>query len=124
MEIYAKDKKIYVELDRTQPSYDALHEYIGEVPNLIGVIVHTEDDSGEFEQGIYQINDLGYAGKTQLGCPLVHTYLEDKEFRKLCEKLELDIWEYESCAKCKKPLWGTSTFNKEGKSVCTFSCED
>ena len=89
-----------------------------EVPNLVGVIVKSKDDSGMMEQGIYNLNDLSYKGSTQLGMPIVMTCMEDANFRKLCKEVEIDIWEYEACVECNKPLWETHTCNDKGESIC------
>ena len=95
MKIYKKENKIIVEIDLWQKSYDALDDYTGDVSNVVGVIVKSQnDDSGMFEQGIYQLNDLGYKDDIQLGGPLIMTCMEDDEFRKLCKELGIDIWEY------------------------------
>lgn len=118
MEIIKRGKNVIVEIPLKQPSYDAINEYIGDVPNVVGVIVNSEDDSGLFEQGIYQLNELGYKNDTQLGGPLIMTGMDNDEFRKLCSKLNIDIWEFNKCAKCQKTLWGTHTMDSEGKYVC------
>lgn len=90
------------------------------VPALVGVIVNSEDDSGMMEQGIYSLNDLSYKDSTQLGAPLVHTYMEDSKFRNLCEDLELDVLEYNQCAfeSCREILYGSHTINDKGEPIC------
>ena len=121
MKIYKKDKKIIVEIDSWQKSYDALNEYKGNVSNVVGVIVNSKvDDSGMFEQGIYQLNDLGYKDDIQLGGPLIMTCMEDDEFRKLCKELGIDVWEYDKCVECGTVIWGTHTMNDKGP-IC-MSC--
>ena len=122
MKIYKKENKIIVEIDLWQKSYDALDNYTGDVSNVVGVIVKSQnDDSGMFEQGIYQLNDLGYKGDIQLGGPLIFTCMEDDEFRKLCKELGIDIWEYNKCVECNEVLWGTHTMNDKGP-IC-MSCD-
>ena len=112
MKLKRENEKLIVEIDLWQKSYDALDNEIGSVSNVVGVI------AGDFEQGIYQVNDLGYKDSTQLGSPIVMTYFEDEEFRKICEELKINVWEYETCSECNKTLWGGFTINKEGKNVC------
>jgi len=86
--------------------------------NLVGVIVRTPDGRASFEQGFYQLNDLSYKDDTQLGMPIVMTYFSDVEFRSLCKELNILVWDFDACAVCYEPLWGTHTINKKGQSVC------
>lgn len=83
--------------------------------NVVGVI------AGQCEQGIYQVNDLSYKDATQLGAPLVMTYLSDDEFRGLCKELGIHCWEYEKCSECGTTLWGSFGYGEKGARC--FDCE-
>jgi len=115
MKIKRKKDKIIVELDMWQDSYDAIGQLIGQVPNLIGVI------AGD-EQGIAQVNDLGYKGDQQVGGFIINTYFERDKFIKLCEELEIDCEIYPLCAYCNEPLLGCLTVGDKGY-MC-LDCEE
>ena len=118
----SKDKdNLIIKIPLRQNSYDAVDNLIGQVPNVVGVIVEKIDGCENFEQGIYQLNDLGYKDDIQLGMPLIKTYFEDDEFRKLCKELKIDIWEYPACVECRNPLWGSFTLGDKG-NIC-LDCE-
>lgn len=113
MKLKREDNKLIVEIDLLQKIINPYMEDadLGEMDNVVGVI------AGD-EQGIYQLIDMDYKGKPpQLGSPIVLTYFEDKEFRKLCAELKIDVWEYETCVECGKVLWGSFTMNGKG-NIC------
>lgn len=106
MEITKDGQELVLRIPLTQPSYDALGEYQGDTDNLIGI-------STDREWTISYLNDLGYKGTQQEGAPIIHLYSK-KELEDACRQLGIDIWEYESCVKCKKPLRGSYTWTSEG----------
>lgn len=116
MKIYKKDEKIICEIPLWQHKnncYDPEEEK-ELTHNLIGVI------AGD-EQGIYQLNDLSYKDAQQTGAPLINTYMDDEEFKKLCKEIGIDVIIYPVCEYCNKVLWGTFTIGDKG-NMC-FECE-
>jgi hypothetical protein len=104
--ITKENKKLVLRIPLWQKSYDAIGKEIGDVPNLIGF-----SDGKEFT--INYLNDLGYKGSTQLGMPIL-TFSDKQELEKECKKLGLEIWEYNTCIKCEKTLYGSFTMNNKG----------
>ena len=84
-----------------------------DVPNCVGII------AGD-EMTISQLNDLSYKGDQQEGGPLVHFWGEEEEFRKICKKINIDIWEHEMCDYCHKPIYGCWTMGDKGNQC--FEC--
>lgn len=118
MKIERKDNKIIIELDRLQKSYDAVGTYFADVPNLIGIIAECKNPQYSISQAI----DMGYNGKgIQEGMPIIN-FETRKELEEACQKVGIDIWEHECCAKCKKTIYGSMTMDNEGKYIC-LECE-
>lgn len=115
MRIDQEGEEIVVRIPKLQEDYDAIGDYIGMVPNVVGVIAGSE-------QGLYYISALGYKDSLQLGGLAIQTYLDDIDFKKMCSDLGLEVWEYEQCRKCGNTLWGTHTLDDEGYSICV-KCE-
>lgn len=109
-----KGDKIVVEIPLWQPSYDAIGQYIGNVPNVIGVICGDE-------QGLFQVNDLGYKGDQQIGGTILNTCYSREDFIKLCKKLEIEFHEYLICAYCHEPIFGSFTSGSKGNKC--YNCE-
>jgi len=121
MKVERNESDLIVKIPLLQSSYDAIGEYIGKVPNIVGVVVK-QDDTLEY-QGFYQLNDLGYKGDIQLGMDLIKTYLDEEKFIELCKKMDIDFWVYVKCPKCKQVIWGSSTYDKEGRNI-HIGCEE
>lgn len=98
-----------------QSSFDAIGEYVGDVPNLVGF-----SDGQNFS--INYLIDLGYKDDIQLGMEFIH-FEDFEELKKACEILGLSIWEYDKCAKCGKTLYGSFTLNKKLEHVCLYTCD-
>ena len=65
---------------------------------------------------------MSYKGKPNQWSDFFLKYQGEKEeFIKLCEKLEIETFEYEACTRCKQPIYGTHTWNNG--PIC-FECED
>lgn len=111
--ITKENEELVLKIPLWQKSYDAIGEEIGNVPNLIGF-----SDGKEFS--INQLCDLGYKDSTQLGMPIL-MFTDKQELEKECKKLGLEIWEYNSCAYCKKTLYGSFTLDDKGYKC--FDCE-
>ena len=108
MKITKTKTEIVVRMPRKQMALDALGDPCGKVDNLIGII---EGD----ENGIHQAIDMTYkGGAPQIGERIITTNLEKDEFKKLCQELEIDYEELPICEDCKKPIWGTCTWGKNG----------
>ncbi len=108
-----KNDKMIVEIPLSQPSYDAADEYIGKVPNLIGVI------SGE-EYTISHLIDLGYKDTQQEGMPILF-FISEEELRKVCKDFNIDIWVHDICAYCNEPMRGSFTYGDKG--IMCYECE-
>jgi hypothetical protein len=109
MDITSDKENLIVKIPRFQNSYDAIGELIGKTNNLIGIIA-----GDEFT--ISQLIDLGYKGTQQEGMPILH-FSSRKELEKVCKKYKIDIWEHDICARCKKVIYGCSTWSK-GENIC------
>ena len=90
-------------------------DYVGEeMEAIIGVI------AGDEIGFAYQI-DMSYAGKADQIFDFFYKYDGTKEqFEKLCTELKINSYEYETCTKCHKPIYGCSTW-KDGGVIC-FNC--
>jgi len=117
MKIYKRQNKVICELDFWQHKnncYDPEEEK-ELTHNLIGII------AGD-ECSISQLNDLSYKDDQQEGMPIIQTWMEKDEFRKLCQELGIDCWEHPICSKCGKVIYGCFTGNKKYDKLC-FDCE-
>jgi len=118
--IKKEDNNLVMSIPLTQKSYDAVGELIGQVPNLIGVII--ERKNGLSEYTINQLIDLGYKSSIQTGAPII--CLESREeLEEACKELGLQIDEMPMCAICDEPLYSTFTISKKGEFIC-FNCEN
>lgn len=110
--ITKEGNELIMKIPLKQMDYDAIGDEIGLVDNLVGY-----SDGKDFS--INHLCALGYKDDIQLGMPII--VFEDKETLKVeCEKLGLDIWEYNRCSSCKEPLLGSFTMSDKG-DIC-FSC--
>lgn len=113
MKIYKKKDKIICELDYWQHKsncYDPEEERELTL-NLIGVI---EGDNCS----ISHLIDLSYKGDQQIGMPIIQTDMEKDEFRKICEELKIDCYEYPICQMCGKVIYGCFTMNEKYDTLC------
>jgi hypothetical protein len=106
MKITKEGQELVLRVPLRQPSYDAVGEYQGDTDNLIGI-------STDREWTISYLNDLGYKGTQQEGAPIINFYSR-KELEKACKELGINIWDYDSCVKCKKPLRGSYKWTSKG----------
>jgi hypothetical protein len=88
MKITKENNELVLRIPLEQPSYDAIGELIGTVPNLIGVI-----DRKNRQHSISHLNDLGYKGDQQEGMPIIDFWADEEGLRNACKELGLDIWE-------------------------------
>lgn len=116
MKIYKKKDKIIVELDYYQHKCNPYSPEEEEelTDNLIGIQCGSE-------QGIAKLIDLSYKYDQQVGQIMVNTCFEDEEFEKLCEKLKIGYFKYETCAYCLKPIYGSHGFGDKGNKC--MNCE-
>ncbi len=119
MKIYKKSKKLIIELEFFQDSYDAIGQKIGQVPNIVGVVAGNRCT-------ISHLIDLGYKGDVQEGMEIViwsddATKKDIEEFKKLCNDLEIDVWEHAICAYCGKVIYGCHFWGNKG-AMCQ-DCE-
>jgi len=120
MRITKEDNNLVLRVPLTQKSYDAIDTYIGDVPNLIGVI--TERKNGNSDYTINQLICLGYKDSIQIGMPIIHLCVKE-ELERTCKELGLDIEETIMCSRCDEPIYGAFTIDNKGKPLC-FNCED
>lgn len=124
MRIFKHDNNIIVEDDKKlqiaiiplwQDSYDAMHEKQGQIGNVIGMI-----DGNKL--GFAQVIDLGYKDSFDYGDFIVVLNMGKKKFKKLCNDLGIDWFQWPTCSICKKTIYGTFTIGARGKNVC-FNCD-
>ena len=104
MKITKNKKDLIIKIPLYQDSYDYAGTKICKVPNIVGVV------AGE-RCTISHLIDLGYKGDVQEGMEIViwsddATKKDIEEFRKLCNDLEIDVWEHAICAYCGKVIYG------------------
>lgn len=115
MKITAENNQLVIKIPLEQDKYDYFGEKDGTCDNIIGIICGDEIGFA------YQI-DMSYKDKAPQWTEIFLKYWESEaEFKKLCKKLNLDIYEYPLCSKCHKPIFGACTW-KDGGVVC-FECE-
>lgn len=103
-------KNLILTLPLKQMSYDALEEESGEVDNLIGY-----SDGKNFS--INQLIDLSYKGTQQLGSAYL-MFDDYEDLKEVCDLCKIEIWQYNRCAVCDKPLLGTHTIDNQGQPIC------
>lgn len=113
MKITKEKNELVIKLPLSQPSYDAIDEYVGETDNLIGVIAAQE-------YSISQLIDLGYKGDQQEGMPII-MFETAEELRKVCKEFNISVWEHEICAYCKKAIRGCFGMGEKGYKC--YGCE-
>ena len=119
MKITKNKKDLVIKIPLKQDSYDCAGTKICEVPNIVGVV------AGE-RCTISHLIDLGYKGDVQEGMEIViwsddATKKDIEEFRKLCNDLEIDVWEHTICAYCGKVIYGCHFWGDKG-AMCQ-DCE-
>ena len=122
MEIYKKKDKIIFEIDYWHDIYNPYSDKIeGKHPTLMGIIY--KDDSGDEQMGFAQLIDRSYRGKAPDNTGImVHCWDREKnEFIELCNELEIDVFEYPTCAYCGKTIYGSCTMDEKG-CMC-LECE-
>ncbi len=83
--------------------------------NIIGLI---DGDRKGFAKTI----DMSYKDKADQWTDIFHEYWgSDKDFKALCKKLNIGLFEYEHCRKCGKTLHGTFTWSSKGPTC--FECK-
>jgi len=127
MEIYKKNKNLIISIPLRQTSsnpYD--DDEIIELDNIIGIIAGNE-------YGFCSLIDMSYKDKgPQVGSWFVKfdeihdNTIGDKEtkylwFTELCKKLDIDLFTYPICFKCKEVIYGYFTIDEKGNNIC-LSC--
>ena len=110
MNIAKDDKNLIVTIPLWQPTYDATGKKFGEIANIIGMI---EGD----EIGFAKVVELGYKDSFDYSEIIVKVSMGKKEFKKLCEDLKIDLYEYPICCACHNIIYGTHSIFK-GKPIC------
>jgi len=115
--IFIKNKNLVIEIPLKQDIYNPYSDEIeGEMDNIIGVIAKDEI-------GFSCLIDRSYKDKGPDISDIFYQYWDSKKnFRELCKKLKIDVYEYPICSKCGKILFGTYTF-KNGKNICSECAE-
>lgn len=113
MEITKDEKNLIIKIPLKQDIYNPyIDDVVGKMDNIVGVI-----ESDDF--GFANYIDMSYKNKgPQLTPMFFHFWQGNKEdFKSLCKKLEIDIYEYPICSKCGKVIYGTYTW--DGGDVCS-----
>lgn len=115
MKITKNKDNLIITIPRWQDDYDISDTYVGQIPNIIGVI------AGD-EQGFWGLSSRTYKGADpDITGPIIVTNLEDGEFEKLCKELDVDFFRYPMCEYCHKVIYGSFTLGDKGNQC--FDCE-
>ena len=125
MKIYKDDKNLIIAIPLKQTSANPYDDEEIELDNIIGVIAGND-------YGFCGLNDMSYKGKE----PQISSWwvkfdeiwdntIGDREtkigwFTRLCRELNIDLFIYPVCSKCKKVIYGTFTIGKKGNEC--FDC--
>ena len=121
MNITNNKKELIIKIPLTQKTYCPYGGPDGECDNIIGIIEPDPQCSDPKLGFCYQI-DMSYKGKPNQWSDFFLMYNGQKEeFIKLCEKLQIETFEYEACVKCGKALFGTFTYDN---GPCCFDCDN
>ena len=121
MDFTTDEKNLIITIPLWQDACDYFGEKVGSIPNIIGVC--SLDKGGEEELGFHKTIDMTYKGKEpQIDGLMVSYFGEKEDFIKLCEKLDIDYFEYPVCSKCGQTIWGSFTGNKDYDKLC-YECE-
>ena len=119
MNIYRKKDSLIIEIPYKQDIYDCFSDNdkpIGDTDNIIGLIVPRKNNDDEV--GFAQQIDMSYKGKQNQWTDIIFQYCDGKEkFKKLCKDLDIEVYEYLKCNKCRKAIFGASTIDKNGKNI-------
>lgn len=110
--IYEKKGMLVMEVPLWQSSYDAIGEFIGHVPNLIGIVAG-------HKCSISQLIDLAYKAEQQEGGEIINFDYDEVGLRKVCKELGISIWNHDICEYCGQPVRGSCTWGDEG-----LMCDD
>jgi hypothetical protein len=119
MNIIKTSHKLLITIPLKQKSHNPYDDSVTELDNIIGVIAGNE-------YGFCHLIDMEYKGKEpQIGGWFVKfdefSVLSDKKaFRNQCEKLGIELYEYPTCSKCGKVIYGCFTIGEKGDEC--FSC--
>lgn len=114
MIITKENNELVLRIPIHQPAFDAANEQVGEVDALIGVCTGSD-------YSISYLCDMTYAGKApQEGMPVI-MFTDKEALLEACKTLGIDVIEHESCVICKKPIYGSHTWNNG--PIC-YNCED
>ena len=106
MNITKKNDELVLRIPLKQKDYDAIGEYIGDVPNLIGIVAGNE-------YSISHLIALGYKDDIQEGSSII-MFESKEELEKICKELDIDIWIHPVCSVCKEAIRGVHTWGDKG----------
>jgi len=115
--IFIKNKNLVIKIPLKQDIYNLYSDEIeGKMDNIIGVIAKDK-------VGFSYLIDRSYKDKEPDISDIFYQYWDSKNnFKKLCKKLKISVYEYPICSKCGKILFGTYT-SKNGKDICSECAE-
>ena len=115
MTLSRTETDLIVTIPLSQDAQDFNGDVVGRIPNIMGV------QAGD-EQGFCQLADRTYKWKDPDICDfIVKTYYPEEVFEKKCAELGINYFKYDTCAECKKVIYGACTMNDKG-TIC-FECE-
>lgn len=121
MKISKNKENLIIEIPLYQDALDYFGEKVGEISNIIGVV--SQDQWGNEEIGFHKLIDMTHKDKeSQIDGLLVQYYGNKEDFKKLCKDLDISYFEYPICETCKKVIYGSFGFDKDGKNIC-YDCE-
>ena len=108
MKITKENDELVLRLPLRQPITNPYDEEVhGYMDSLVGIVAGNE-------YSLSYLIDMDYKGKApQEGMPVI-MFETEEELREVCKELGLEVWKYETCSVCKKPLRGVHTLGENG----------
>lgn len=116
-EITIENNNLVIRIPLKQNRYNIYmgDDPVGVMDNILGVI---EGDEFGFAHWI----DMDYSGKEDQISEMFYKFWgSEDEFKELCKELNIYCFEYSTCSKCNKVLYGSFTWGDKGP-LC-FDCE-
>lgn len=116
-----KNNNLIIEIPLYQKRSSPYEKGTWQGENIIGVI-EPEPNCSDNKCGLAYRIDMSYKGKPDQHTDFFYIHFEgEKDFVKICKKLDIEIIKYDKCAKCGNPIYGCSTWSDKGY-IC-IDCE-